>query len=136
GLATAFLASLPFGLTLPGLVAQIFKTAAGYPYLTVNAFNPWALVSQTSADGRQEGIAVSRSWVCDSTILASPPSEFRIGPFVIPQLSNPGSATDVCPDGAMIGAFPALFVGMVAFLVVAALVCWLVARRPDRLTMT
>ena len=46
GLLTAIVLSLPFGLSLPGLIAQIFKTAAGYPYLTVNAFNPWALVTQ------------------------------------------------------------------------------------------
>lgn len=134
---TAFLACLPFGLSFPfGLIAQIFKTAGGYPYLSVNAFNPWAVFIHRTADGIEQSVALGRTWVCDSTILASPPSEFRIGPFVIPQLSNPGSATDVCPDGAMIGAFPALFVGMVAFLIVAALVCWLVARRPDRLTMT
>ncbi len=134
---TAFLACLPFGLSFPfGLIAQIFKTAGGYPYLSVNAFNPWALFIRTNADGFDQSVALSRTWICNSTILASPPSEFRIGPFVIPQLSNPGSAADVCPDGAMIGAFPALFVGMALFLVATIIVCWVVARRPDRVTMT
>src|SRR3990170_1710043 len=41
GFATAIALSLPFGLGLPGLVEQIFKTAGGYPYLSVNAWNPW-----------------------------------------------------------------------------------------------
>jgi 4-amino-4-deoxy-L-arabinose transferase-like glycosyltransferase len=134
---TAFLACLPFGLDFPfGLISQIFKTAGGYPYLSVNAFNPWALFIQRTSDGIDQSVALTRTWICDSTILASPPSEFRVGPFVIPQLSNAGSTTDVCPDGAMIGAFPALLVGAALFLIVAAIVCWIVARRPDRLTMT
>ena len=30
---------------LPGLIAQVFSTAAGYPYLSVNAYNLWALVT-------------------------------------------------------------------------------------------
>ncbi|HEX3264591.1 MAG TPA: hypothetical protein VHR16_02885, partial [Candidatus Limnocylindrales bacterium] len=136
-IVTALLACLPFGLDFPfGLVSQIFKTAGGYPYLSVNAFNPWALFVKHTADGIDQSVALTRTWICDSTILASAPSEFRLGPFVIPQLSNPGSANDICPDGAMLGAFPALLVGAALFLVVAAITCWIVARRPDRITMT
>jgi Gpi18-like mannosyltransferase len=135
GFLTAILLSLPFGLSLPGLISQVFKTAGGYPYVSVNAFNPWALVTQRTADGREEGIAASRSWVCDSQIVAAPPSEFRIGPFVIPELSFPGSTVDQCPDGVFIGAFPAALVGMALFLIAAAIVLWFIARRPDRLTM-
>ena len=70
GLLTAILLSLPFGLSLPGLIAQVFKTAGGYPYLSVNAFNPWALVTQTHgrrARGGHRG--VEPQWVCDSTIV-------------------------------------------------------------------
>jgi Gpi18-like mannosyltransferase len=134
---TAFVACLPFGLDFPfGLISQIFKTAGGYPYLSVNAFNPWAVFVHRAADGIDQSVALTRQWICDSTILASPPSEFRLGPFVIPQLSNPGSPTDLCPDGAMLGPFPALAVGAAMFLVVAAIVCWVLWRRPDRLTMT
>jgi Gpi18-like mannosyltransferase len=135
GFLTAIALSLPFGLSLPGLVAQIFSTAGGYPYLTVNAFNPWALVTQTNADGGVQGLALNRQWVCDATILATPPSEFRIGPFVIPELGNPGSTVDQCPDGLMLGAFPAAMVGAALFLLVAGLAVYLIARRPDRLTM-
>ncbi|HXG25896.1 MAG TPA: phospholipid carrier-dependent glycosyltransferase [Candidatus Binatia bacterium] len=136
GFLTALVACIPFGLQFPfGLIAQIFKTAGGYPYLTVNAFNPWALYVHTTVDGREESLALNRSWICDATITPSGPSEFRIGPFVIPELSSPGSDLS-CPDGVMIGAFPAVLVGAVLFLIAAVLVCWFVARRPDRLTMT
>jgi Gpi18-like mannosyltransferase len=34
----------PFGLDLPGVVVQMARAAGTYHYLTVNAFNPWALV--------------------------------------------------------------------------------------------
>ncbi|MEO5705125.1 MAG: phospholipid carrier-dependent glycosyltransferase [Candidatus Limnocylindrales bacterium] len=131
GLLTAILVSFPFGLSFPGLVAQIFKTAAGYPYLSVNAFNPWALVIQTTADGREESIALSRSWVCDSTITAAPPGELRIGDWV---LWNWPASTQTCEPGFFVGAFPAALVGAALFVIAAAIVLWLVARRPDRVT--
>ena len=55
-LITTVLLCLPFGLSVlefslqapylkSGLIAQIFATASGYPYLTVNTFNPWAIVA-------------------------------------------------------------------------------------------
>ena len=135
GLLTVVLLSWPFALTLPGLAAQVVKAAAGYPYLSVNAFNPWALVIQETPDGRQDSLAINRAWVCDSTILASGPQEFRIGPIVIPEWSIPATTDDKCPDGVMIGAFPAALVGAALFLLAAALALWLIARRPDRLTI-
>ena len=132
GFLTAILASLPFGLSLPGLVAQIFKTAAGYPYLSVNAFNPWALVTQTTADGQQQGLALSRTWICDSTITASPAGALHVGDWIL--WTWPAS-TATCDNGLLLGAFPAVFVGSALFIVAAAIVVWLVARRPDRITM-
>jgi Gpi18-like mannosyltransferase len=135
GLLTLVLLSLPYGLSVPGLVAQVVKAAAGYPYLSVNAFNPWALVIQESADGRQDSLAINRAWVCDSTIVASGPREFRIGPVVIPEFAIPATTQDKCPDGVLIGAFPAALVGAALFLLAAALALWLIARRPDRLTV-
>ena len=45
GAATVALAALPFGLTLPDVLAKIAEAAGGYPYLSVNAWNPWALIS-------------------------------------------------------------------------------------------
>ena len=62
GLATAQLLCLPFGLTIVGLLRQILDTAAGYPWLTVNAFNPWALVTQGGS-----GLAQSGTWIRDVT---------------------------------------------------------------------
>ena len=85
GLLTLVLLSIPFGLSLPGLAGQVVKAAAGYPYVTVNAFNPWALAIQDTADGRKDSLAIDHLWVCDSTILASGPQEFRMSnaPFVV-----------------------------------------------------
>ena len=135
GLLTLVVLSWPFGLSLPGLAAQVVKAAAGYPYLTVNAFNPWALVIQETPDGRRDSLAIDRAWVCDSTILAAGPQEFRIGPLVIPEWATPATTEDTCPDGLLVGAFPAGLVGAALFLLAAALALWLVARRPDRLTI-
>jgi Gpi18-like mannosyltransferase/predicted membrane-bound dolichyl-phosphate-mannose-protein mannosyltransferase len=129
GLLTALVLSLPFGLSLPGLIAQLFKTAAGYPYVSVNAYNPWALASQAG-----NGVAANRVWVCDSTVVPSGPSTFQLGPFTIPEWSSSGT-TQSCPDGFMVGPLPAVLVGMGLFLLAAAVVVWLVARRPDRRTM-
>ena len=111
GLATAIAISLPFGLSLPGLVEQIFKTAGGYPYLSVNAWNPWALVTFNGS-----GIAQNRAWVCDMVV-------------------TDGSSFSRCPDAFSFGAVPAVVVGTVLAFVVFIAVSVLVARRPDRRTM-
>jgi uncharacterized protein (DUF486 family) len=105
GFLTAIALSLPFGLSLPGLVEQIFKTAGGYPYLSVNAWNPWALVSF-----EDHGIALNRLWVCD---------------VIAP----------TCPTAFHVGALPAVVVGSVLTVLVFVAVSVLVARRPDRLTI-
>src|SRR4029450_10141520 len=49
-----------------GLIEQIFSTAAGYPYVSVNAYNPWAFAT---LDGN--GLAASGGWICD-TVIANP----------------------------------------------------------------
>ncbi len=78
GLVTATLVCLPFGLAivpLPfagvglenSLLGQILQTAGGYPYVTVNAYNPWALVS---LDG--SGLASAGTWVRDVANPANP----------------------------------------------------------------
>ena len=38
----------------PGSLEQIFSTAAGYPYLSVNAYNPWALAELNGNGHRRE----------------------------------------------------------------------------------
>ncbi|MBX3028630.1 MAG: phospholipid carrier-dependent glycosyltransferase [Chloroflexi bacterium] len=46
-LVTFHVVALPFGMGIPDYLAMMGDTAAGYAYLTVNAYNPWALVSAT-----------------------------------------------------------------------------------------
>ena len=105
GFVTTIVLSLPFGLSFPGLVEQIFKTAGGYPDLSVNAWNPWALVTFGG-----NGIAANRIWVCDMI-------------------------TPDCPTAFQVGALPAVVVGVALTLLVFVVVSVLVARRPDRLTI-
>jgi Gpi18-like mannosyltransferase len=132
GLVTAFVLSVPFGLSLPGLIVRIFATAAGYPYLSVNAYNPWALVSQVRSDGSLVGVAVNHLWVCDTTAVPGAATVVKVLDWVI--WRSPAS-TVACPDGYMVGPLPAVVFGALLFLVVTAIVVALVARRPDRRTM-
>ena len=63
---------LPFGLSViefsttapfvtSGLIDQIISTGGGYPYLTVNAYNAWALVPGDTGNS----LANAGLWVCD-----------------------------------------------------------------------
>ncbi len=106
GLATAVALSLPFGLTIVDLFRRVLETAGGYPYLTVNAYNPWALLTQGA-----NGIAADGLWVRDVT-----------GP----------KADEV---GFYFGPIPAVVVGSILLLLVVTVVAVIVARRPDRLTI-
>ncbi len=77
GLVTAVVLSAPFGLTIFGLARAGPRAAGGYPYLTVNAYNPWALVPDEAA-----GASLPRGiWLCDARIdLARCPEPILIGP--------------------------------------------------------
>jgi dolichyl-phosphate-mannose-protein mannosyltransferase len=124
GLLTAIALSIPFGLSLPGLVTQVFKTAGGYPYLSLNAYNPWALLSMNGT-----GIASNSGWVCD--VVVHPGGPLAIGPFTIV-----APTTSSCePAFLFFGVIPAVTVGALLFLAAAVAVLVVVARRPDRLTM-
>ncbi len=92
-----------------GLLSQIFATASGYPYLTVNAFNPWALVLGDSGNS----LANSGLWVWD-------------GPWG-PAAEGAGSAA--------FGPIPAVMVGSALMLAVVVAVSVVAAWRPDRLTI-
>ncbi|HYM84871.1 MAG TPA: phospholipid carrier-dependent glycosyltransferase [Candidatus Dormibacteraeota bacterium] len=107
GLVTATIVCLPFRLTIVGLVVQVVSTATGYPYVTVNAYNPWALLTQAG-----QGLAATGTWLCDVTA--------------------PGRCA---AGGATVGPLPALMVGSVLILAVTIAVAVLVARSPDRLTI-
>jgi Gpi18-like mannosyltransferase len=121
-LVTTFVLCAPVGLSViefgpngirSGLIEQIFSTAAGYPYVSVNAYNPWALAT---LDGN--GLAATGGWICDTVI------------------ANPVAGGAVCPTGFQVfGFIPAVAVGA-AFLAFAfVVVSGIVAVRPDRLTL-
>ncbi len=106
GLVTAAILCAPFGLTVIDLLVQVGKTAGGYPYITVNAFNPWALIEQAG-----NGLAANGTW--------------------LPDIANSvATGTPVTILG-----IPALFVGTILLLAVILLVCVVVARRDDRRTI-
>ncbi|MCU0483723.1 MAG: hypothetical protein MUC54_05555, partial [Chloroflexi bacterium] len=115
GLLTASLVCLPFGLAIlpiPGLVAlensllgQILQTAAGYPYVTVNAYNPWALVT---LDG--SGLAAAGTWIRDA-----------------PNPEVPGD-----PFFTVLGAPAVLFGSLLIGVAIAALMVVLWRRHDDR----
>ena len=121
GLLTAIVLSAPFNLSVveltpsapfvaSGLVKQIAVAGGGYPYLTVNAYNPWAMVPSDLG----ESFASNGLWACDA----------------------PSSVVGQCGSGiAMFGPIPAVVIGAALLIAVMALVLWVVARDPRRLTM-
>ena len=121
GLVTAFVLCLPFGLSVielrdggprSGLIEQIFKTAGGYPYVTVNAYNPWALAE---LDGT--GLAANGGWICDAVI------------------QSPIQGGPVCETAFQVGPIPAVLIGTALLVTAFFVVSGLIARRPDRLTI-
>ncbi|HVL53048.1 MAG TPA: phospholipid carrier-dependent glycosyltransferase [Vitreimonas sp.] len=111
GLLTAVVLSAGFGLSIIDLAEQVGTAAATYPYLSVNAYNPWALLELNGS-----GIAASGQWVCDMVIPASD--------------AGPG-----CGEAFHFGPLPAIVVGTALLLVTLLAVTLMVARRPDRRTM-
>ncbi len=120
-LLTALVLCAPFGLSLveiregglrSGLVEQIFSTASGYPYVSVNGYNAWALAE---LDGT--GIAKNGGWICDAVN------------------ANPVPGGPVCDTAFQIGPIPAVFVGAALLLTAFVVICGVIARRPDRLTI-
>jgi hypothetical protein len=118
GFVTAVALSAPFGLTVlapsttapfveSSLLRLVFSTAATYPYLTVNAYNWWALFP---VDGQSVASSGGALWMPDGPV--------------------PGQAL-----WGAIGPIPAGLVGAALLLGTAAVVAWVVARRPDRLTI-
>jgi hypothetical protein len=118
GFLTAVLLSAPFGLTVIGVTSSapflessllrlVFSTAAQYPYLTVNAYNLWALFP---VDGQSAAMVGGALWLPDAPL----PTGEAYG---------------------AIGPIPAGLIGAALLLSVAGVVAWVVARRPDRLTI-
>jgi len=121
GFLTAVVISFPFGLSVleftptapfvrSGLLEQVVIAGGGYPYLTVNAHNIWALVSGDTGNS----LANAGVWVCDA---------------VQPVVDRCGAGT------AMFGPVPAVVVGATLLVATILAVLWVAARRPDRLTL-
>ena len=117
GFATAVVLSAPFGLSVvsfsgtapfvdSSLVRLILSTASTYSYVTVNAYNLWALFP---VDG--QSMATNGGWIFDAPV-PDATSWASIGPF---------------PAAAVGG----LLLGLLLFVVIP----FIVARRPDRLTI-
>ncbi|HVM29176.1 MAG TPA: phospholipid carrier-dependent glycosyltransferase [Candidatus Limnocylindrales bacterium] len=68
GMALMLVLLVPFALDLFGFVELMSGTAGGYPWLSVNAYNPWALVG---ADGRAP-LAQGGGWSPDGVPLLGP----------------------------------------------------------------
>ncbi|MFL5755573.1 MAG: phospholipid carrier-dependent glycosyltransferase [Chloroflexota bacterium] len=130
---TTFALCIPFGLSViqltpsapyvdSGLARQILSTAAGYPYVTVNADNPWALVS-VDHGGSTWGLT-NGTWVCDA-----------LGPVTRPGADPAPCAADQDPAVASVLGIPPVVVGSIALLAVVALVTYVVARKPDKRTI-
>ena len=120
GFVTALAVCLPFGLSVvgvsgqapfleSGLLKQVAVAAGGYPYLTVNAYNPWALVPSDLG----QSLANAGLWVCDYA----------------------GTVKDCGAGSAVIGPIPAVVIGTALLLATIGLILAVVARRPDRLTL-
>ncbi len=106
---TASLLAAPFGLSFVDLLRQVAEAAGGYPYLTVNAYNLWALVERGGS-----GLAANGAWLCDA--VAGTPCP-------------PGSAVTLGPLWAVFVGTSLLLLAMLAIVLVAA-------RRPDPRTLT
>jgi Gpi18-like mannosyltransferase/outer membrane protein assembly factor BamB len=126
GFVVAVILCAPFGLSVlepsthapfvrSGLLQQVGRAAAGYPYVTVNAYNPWALVPGDT------GLTLAKNglWMCDMT-------------GITPNLRG----GERCSAGtAFIGPFPALVVGTALLLATIGIVLVYAARNPDRRTL-
>ena len=112
GLLTAVALSAPFGLTPDRLIGQVATAAGGYPYITVNAYNPWALLELNG-----NGLAANGSWVCDAVTTSTTGGD------------------QLCQPAYMFGPLPAVLVGTALLLVAIVAISLLVARRPERRTI-
>ncbi|MGP1673999.1 MAG: glycosyltransferase 87 family protein, partial [Candidatus Limnocylindrales bacterium] len=121
GFLTAVALCAPFGLPVlnlvgqppfftSGLIDQIVIAGGGYPFLTVNAYNAWAVVPSDLGNS----LASSGQWVCDAA----------------------GIVAERCGAGvAQFGPVPAVALGAGLLVLAIVGVLWVAARRPDRLTL-
>jgi len=91
------------------IVSHIVNTFGEYPWLTLNAYNPWALVADESGSGMDRNLG----WIHDAQVFEEGVAQqyFNIGPF----------ASDLIAKLAVV----------VVVLAAVATVAWLWARRMD-----
>ena len=70
-----FLLALPFGMGPLEYLERMFGTAGGYSWLSVNAFNPWALIGS----GGTRPLVESLRWSDDTLPLLGPIPGVAIG---------------------------------------------------------
>lgn len=79
-LVTFHVLALPFGMGIPDYLALMGRTAGGYEYLTVNAFNPWALVG---LDGHAALAWAMPFWQSDTVPLTLGLSAVTVGALLL-----------------------------------------------------
>ena len=117
GFVTVLAMCLPFGLwpvqfsaSGTSLIKLMFSTASTYSYVSVNAYNLWALFPVADLSGVVNSMASNSAWIYDAPVQGA-------------------------SFWAQIGPLPAGLVGAVALLALAAIITVVVARRPDRMTI-
>jgi C-terminal four TMM region of protein-O-mannosyltransferase/Dolichyl-phosphate-mannose-protein mannosyltransferase len=79
GLVTLVVLIVPFGLDLVTLVQRMAETAGGYPYLTVNAYDPWALFGSEG----HESLAAGGGWSSDEVPFLGPLPGVLVGSILL-----------------------------------------------------
>ncbi|MGZ3586466.1 MAG: phospholipid carrier-dependent glycosyltransferase [Candidatus Limnocylindrales bacterium] len=79
GVSVLLLLIVPFSLDVPSLIGRLQDTAGTYPYLTVNAYNPWALVGA----GGLPSMAASGGWSPDQVPLIGSLSGVTVGALLL-----------------------------------------------------
>jgi Gpi18-like mannosyltransferase len=69
----------PFSLDIPGFVRLMLQTAGGYKFLSVNAYNPWALIGS----GGNAPLAFGGGWSPDDIPLLGPLPGVLIGGLLL-----------------------------------------------------
>jgi hypothetical protein len=102
------------GMVFDSIVSHLLNTFGEYPYLTLNAYNPWALVTTGSGEAMDRGL----SWIRDA-------------PFTDPKTGayDPGFVV-----GPFSGAVVTAGLGLVVLLAAGAVLAWRRARATDRQT--
>ena len=75
GLATLLLLITPFNLSVIDFIGRMAGTAGGYPWLSVNAYNPWALLGSAG----EQPLILGFRWSSDTVPFLGPLPAVAIG---------------------------------------------------------